>query len=115
MNHDPSNAPQSDSVQQPEAPSVAQPPALTMVPLHKPRRAWQSTLLSVSFALFCLEVGAFLIVFPQQDAWNMNYFSGVSSWFQDVWDAPYFRWAITGIGVLNLYIAFVQIRNLFRS
>ena len=83
-----------------------------LVRQHKP---WQFKLLNVSLALFCLEVGAFLIVVPQQDSWNLNYFSGLSPWVQDVWDAAYFRWAVSGVGVLNLYVAFLQIRNLFRS
>ncbi len=80
-------------------------------PAGKP---WQFKLLSISFALFCLEVGAFLVVFPQQDSWNLNYFSGLSPWVQDIWDASYFRWAVSGVGVINLYIAYIQIRNLFR-
>jgi len=84
-------------------------------PTQRPGKPWQFKLLSISFALFCLEVGAFLIIFPQQETWNLNYFSGLSPWVQDVWDAAYFRWAVSGIGFLNVYVAFLQIRNLFRS
>jgi len=100
-------------------PSLPGPEATQMPhPAPSPRRSgkpWQFKLLSISFALFCLEVGAFLIIFPQQDSWNLNYFSGLSPWMQDIWDAAYFRWAVSGIGFLNVYVAFLQIRNLFRS
>lgn len=97
----------------PPADSAPQ-PSLVAAPPLKQRKPWQFLLLNVSLALFCLEVGAFLIVFPQQDSWNLNYFSGLSPWIQDIWDAAYFRWAVSGVGVLNIYVAFLQIRNLFR-
>lgn len=93
------------------------PPALGVKGSEPPMRPrpWQSMLLSISFALFCLEIGAFLVVFPWLDSWNLNYFSAVSSRIQDIWDAQYFRGAISGIGLLNVWVALHQIRNLFRS
>ena len=72
----------------------------------KPARTWQRRLLGICFAIFTLEIGLFLIIFPwMDDTWDLNYFNSILPSLQNVWDDPYFRGALTGLGFVNLYIA----------
>jgi hypothetical protein len=85
-----------------------------LVPEVPYRRSWQSRLLGISFAIFAFEIGLFLVIFPWMgDAWEVNYFqSGLI--LRNLWDEPYFRGAVSGIGFINIYIALLQIVRLFR-
>lgn len=89
--------------------NLPQMPAPELAPEEPPRppvRTWQSRLLGICFAIFTLEIGLFLIVFPwMDDTWDLNYFNSVLPSLQNVWDDPYFRGALTGLGFVNLYIA----------
>src|ERR1700689_1186809 len=78
-----------------------------------PRR-WQGCLLSGCFAVFAFEVGLFLIIFPWQDSWTLNYFQGVNPRFETLWDEPSFKGLVTGLGFVNIYIALLQVARLFR-
>jgi len=60
------------------------------------------------FALLTLEIGLFLIVFPWTDRWMFNYMQDTNTWLRDVWEDPYFRGAISGLGVVNIYLAFLD-------
>jgi len=76
------------------------------------RRGWPGKLLRVCFALFALEVGLFLVVFPWRDEWQLNYFQNLSPTFEAIWDQPYFKGALTGLGLVNVYIALAEIIRL---
>jgi hypothetical protein len=79
------------------------------------RVSWQSRLLSISFAIFAFEIGLFLVIFPWLgDAWNTNFFESLSPSLQAMWDGPYFRGAVSGLGLVNIYIALLQIARMFR-
>ena len=71
-------------------------------------------LLRVCFAIFTFEIGLFLTVFPWVDIWSLNYFSGWLPAFENVWDDPYFRGAITGLGLVNIYLACAEVVRIFR-
>jgi len=77
------------------------------------RRLWV-----VLFALFAFEIGAFLVVFPWMDSWNLNhlpsFFPSNQIALQDLWDEPYFRGALSGLGLCNVYIALREIVQLIR-
>jgi hypothetical protein len=75
---------------------------------------WQKRLLRMSLALFIFEVGAFLVIFPWTDYWNINYFQSLTQPLQDLWYQPSFRGAITGLGFVNVYIACLQVIRSFR-
>ncbi len=60
-------------------------------------------------------VGTLLAVFPWLPGWDQNYFSGSRPDWYAVWMNPYFRGAITGIGVLNLLASFEELVELMRS
>jgi hypothetical protein len=80
----------------------------------RPKIGWQRRLLRISLALFIFEIGAFLVVFPWTENWNLNYFQTVAPSLQDLWYQPSFRGAITGLGFVNIYIACLQVIHTFR-
>jgi hypothetical protein len=82
-------------------------------PPVQPKR-WQGRLLTICFAIFAFEIGLFLVIFPWLDTWTLNYFQGVSSAFENLWDEPTFKGLVTGVGFVNIYIALLQVARLFR-
>jgi hypothetical protein len=84
-------------------------------PSVSPKRTWYSKLLALCFVIFCFEVGVFLVVFPWLDFWDTNSLSTYSSWLADVWGNPYFRGALSGLGLVNIYISFLEILGLIRG
>ena len=74
---------------------------------------WYQKLSSLLLIIFCLEVGCFLVVFPWiGDVWENNFFSFLLH--RGYWDNAYFRGAVSGLGVVNLYVSFVEILRLRR-
>jgi hypothetical protein len=72
---------------------------------EKVRRGWPARLLNICFAIFALEIGIFLVIFPwMDDVWKVNYFQTAPA-LHDIWGDPYFRGALTGLGLLNCYVA----------
>ena len=76
-----------------------------------PRRHW---LLLLCFALFSFEIGIFLVVFPWMDNWTLIYFPGAFPRLEDLWDEPALKGALSGLGVVNIYVAILQLFRLFR-
>jgi len=74
---------------------------------------WYQKLSAILLIIFCLELGCFLLVFPWVSAvWDNNFFSSLLH--RGYWDSGYFRGAVSGVGVINLYIAFAEILRLRR-
>ena len=79
---------------------------------------------AVVSAVFCLIMGIFLVIAPWMEPWDTNFFSFLSpdsfreatfaEWWRGVWSSNYFRGAISGLGVLNIYIAFLEAFRLRR-
>jgi hypothetical protein len=82
-----------------------QPTETPAEPVAAPRR-WSGKLLNVCFAIFAFEIGIFLVIFPwMDDTWKMNYFPTVNPALRSIWEDPYFRGALTGLGLVNIYVA----------
>jgi hypothetical protein len=99
-------------------PTEPQPPATGdylpgPVPVPPPAYRWYHKMSAVLFITFCLEVGIFLVLFPWTPYWDSNYFSALRPWRQ-YWDNMYVRGAISGLGVVNLYISLVEVLRLRR-
>jgi hypothetical protein len=75
---------------------------------------WYHKVSAILFITFCLEIGIFLLVFPWTEWWDANYFSGLFPAWEPYWDNMYVRGAISGLGVVNLYISFIEIFRLRR-
>jgi len=97
---------------QPEAVAPADPAAPPPVPATAPSYHWLQKLLAVLFATFCLEIGFFLLIFP----WTSYAadFAGFRPEWRAYWDNTFVRGAVSGLGVVNLYVSFVEIAGLRR-
>ncbi len=108
--------------EQPSSPDSSQPPPIPPAAVPIPRQAptaapvyrWHHKLLGLLAVIVCFELGIFLIVFPWASDWDLNYFSSLPFWFQNIWRSAYFRGAISGIGVLNVWISFIEVFRLRR-
>lgn len=79
-------------------------------------RPWQSRLLRICFVIFTFEIGLFLVVIPWMDeSWSLNSFQEMIPALQSVWVDPYFRGAITGLGLVNVYIACREVIRMIRG
>lgn len=81
-------------------------------PTDSSRRS--TRLLRVCFAIFTFEIGLFLTIFPWVEIWSVNYFSGWLPALENLWDDPYFKGAITGLGLVNIYLACAEVVRIFR-
>ena len=94
-------------------PSVAPPPPA------KPDRfmQWHRRVLGVCLALIAFQLGLFLLIFPWSQQWGTNWIPVHSPRFAHWWLSPYFRGLVSGLGILNLIVAFAeagrQLRQLF--
>lgn len=78
-------------------------------------RPWYSKLIGLCFVVFCFEIGVFLVVFPWLDVWELNHVASFAPWLADLWGNPYFRGALSGLGLVNIYISFLEILRLVRG
>jgi quinol-cytochrome oxidoreductase complex cytochrome b subunit len=93
----------------------AAPTPSTPVP---PGPAWFQRLSSVLFIVFCFELGLFLLVYPWTDAWTENSISllapdTVESVWRHVWNSSYIRGGISGMGLVNIWIAVSEVFRMF--
>ena len=79
-----------------------------------PQYHWYHKVWAVLLITFCMEIGFFLLIFPWTDFWESNYFSSVIPEWNRYWDNMYARGAISGLGVVNLWISFAEIFRLRR-
>ena len=100
-------------------PTEPQPPAMGdsvhgPIPVPPPEFRWYHKMSAVLLITFCLEIGFFLLIFPWTEFWEDNYFSSLIPEWRQHWDNMYMRGAISGLGVVNLWISFAEIFRLRR-
>lgn len=83
-------------------------------PPAQPKGGWFHRLTSLIFVIFCFEVGLFLLIYPWTDAWANNYFAWVAPGamqapWHEFWNNTYVRGALSGMGVVNLWIAITEV------
>lgn len=96
----------------PQAPAGIETPAPMVV--RRVEYRWYHKMSAVLLITFCLEVGLFLLIFPWTDSWDNNYFTALAPRLRDYWDNMYVRGAISGLGVINLYISLAEVFRLRR-
>ena len=84
------------------------------VPVAPRRYRWYHKLSALLFIIFCLELGMFLLVFPWSEWWDFNFFASYIPEWHRYWESAYLRGAISGLGVIYLYISLVEIFRLRR-
>jgi hypothetical protein len=82
--------------------------------MPKPVYRWYHKLGGLLFVNLCFLIGVALAVFPWLDWWDANYFSYFSPAWRRIWLNPYFRGAVSGVGLLNVCISFIEIFRLKR-
>ena len=97
-------------------PEIAPPAEAVAAPAAVPRPAyrWYHKTAAVVFITICLEIGFFLLIFPWTDFYDNNYFSSLVPRWHPLWDNLYMRGGISGLGIVNLYISFLEILRLRR-
>ena len=86
-------------------------PAVSVTP---PAYRWYHKFYAVMLAMVCLIVGVVLVVLPWTESWEHNYFGGVTPFLRTWWNNFYVRGAVSGIGLVNLYISLVEVFRLKR-
>jgi hypothetical protein len=75
---------------------------------------WYQKAAAVLYAFFCFEIGVLLILLPWLDVWDHNYFARLAARWPEVWTSPYLRGAVSGLGVVNIAISFIEVFRLRR-
>jgi hypothetical protein len=99
---------------EPEDSSMAETAMAAPGPAPKRQYRWYDKLLGLVGVILLFEMGVFLLVFPWASEWDSNYFSRLPFWVRDIWISHYFRGAISGLGVVDIYISFVEVFRLRR-
>jgi hypothetical protein len=79
-------------------------------PRTRPARftRWHRRVLGFCLVIFAFELGLFLLVFPWLRSWDLNWVPVYSPKFADLWMSRYFRGALSGLGLLNIYVAIAE-------
>jgi hypothetical protein len=67
-------------------------------------RLWRR-IQTVVFIIFCLEMGLVLVLFPWSHLWDRNYFFSLVPQWAVVFSSSYLRGAVSGVGLINVWIA----------
>lgn len=100
---------------QPDTPVAEAPPA---PPQHPHGPPWFRRVTTILFIIFCFELGLFLLIYPWTDAWTDNYFAwaapgAVQAPWHEFWNNTYVRGGLSGLGLVNLWIAVAEVFRLF--
>ncbi|MDQ2842578.1 MAG: hypothetical protein M3Y72_16360 [Acidobacteriota bacterium] len=76
----------------------------------KPSRffTWQRRILGFCLVIFAFELGLALLISPWLRAWTMYWAPVHSPALMHFWMSRYFRGALSGLGLLNIYVAFAE-------
>ena len=66
------------------------------------------TITSIFFILFCVEIGLVLFLLPWTLLWDNNYFFSLTPQWSAFWLSTYLRGAVSGVGVVNLWIGLAE-------
>lgn len=93
-----------------------QAPPLPPSPAKHTRFArWQRRVLSFSLMILTLQVGIVLTTLPWLNNWDQSWIPVHSPRLAALWMSPYFRAALSGLGVLNIYIAGTELLSQLKS
>ena len=101
---------------EPSSEHLSSPPAVELphspAPPPAPHYRWYHKVFAVLFITLCLDIGLFLLIGPWTEYWD-NVVAFVHAW-RPYLDSMYVRGAISGLGVVNLYISLGEVFRLRR-
>lgn len=80
---------------------------------ERPPFRWYHKAGAVMAAVFCFELGVFLLLYPWVGEWD-GQAAVLPVWAREFWVSPWFRGAVSGLGVVNIYISFIEVFRLKR-
>jgi hypothetical protein len=86
---------------------------IDQAPTPPPYR-WYHKISALLFIIFCLEIGVVLLVLPWSEYWDNNFFATWTPKVRDLWESAYMRGAVSGLGIVNVYISFTELFRLRR-
>ena len=102
---------------EPQRPEESAPPSAFAggpVIFDRPRHRWHQKIFATMVVIFCMAIGLFLLIFPWTSYWETDYFASLIPQWHAYWDNMYIRGAVSGLGVVNLYISILEIYRLRR-
>jgi|SRR5579875_418827 len=76
---------------------------------------WHQRVFGFFLVVFAFELGLFLLVFPWLRNWDISWIPAHSPRLSDVWMSRYFRGALSGLGLLNIYVALAELVRQLKS
>jgi hypothetical protein len=67
------------------------------------------------FALFTLEIGLFLLIFPWTESWLLSELQDAHPLLQMWWNNPFVRTGLSGLGAINIYLAIHEFLHTLRN
>jgi hypothetical protein len=80
-----------------------------------PWARWHRYVLGFCLVIFTLELGFVLLIFPWQHAWETSWVPVHSHALAELWMNRYFRGALSGLGLLNIYIGLGELVRQLRA
>ena len=83
----------------------------TSTPVDRTRvfMGWHRRILGFCLVIFAFEIGVFLLIFPWLENWDLSWIPVHSPKLSELWMSPYFRGALSGLGLLNIYVALAEL------
>ena len=75
---------------------------------------WYDKLFGLVAVIVLFEVGVVLLVLPWTTEWGANFFARLPFQLREIWNSYYFRGAISGLGIVDIYLSFVEVFRLRR-
>ncbi len=75
---------------------------------------WVHKGFALLFIIFCMELGVVLLFYPWTQQWAESPIPALVAPLRGFWHSGYFRGAVSGLGLLNLWIALTEIFRLRR-
>ena len=76
--------------------------------------SWVQKAFALILVAFCVEVGLVLIIFPWTERWNTNLIPTYVPALRSFWLSAYWRGAVSGLGLLDVWIGLTEIFRLRR-
>ena len=90
-----------------QPPDVQAPALSTEAPTYR----WYHKTAGLIAVILLFELGIFLLIWPWTDDWDLSFLPNA---LRQIWNSNYFRGAVSGLGVLNIYLFFVEVFRLRR-